>query len=91
MVGVVDGSAIRLFRRCWREKGRIVKIGRANGTGKTEIDATGLIVAPGFIDVHTHADEVADQPLAEIFSTWASPRSRRELPAGRRWTSAILP
>jgi N-acyl-D-aspartate/D-glutamate deacylase len=40
--------------------GRIAAIGKFRGSGKEEIDARGLVVAPGFIDVHTHADEVAD-------------------------------
>ena len=49
--------------------GKIVKIGAiAPGSGAVELDAKGLIVAPGFIDVHTHADEdVLTQPLAENF------------------------
>ena len=35
----------------------MAEIGRLNGTtADTVIDATGKIVAPGFVDVHTHLD-----------------------------------
>jgi N-acyl-D-amino-acid deacylase len=47
--------------------GRIAAIGQINSSAKEEVDAKGLIVAPGFIDVHTHADEVAERPAAENF------------------------
>jgi N-acyl-D-amino-acid deacylase len=36
--------------------GRIAAIGGVGGTGKREIDVTGLAVAPGFIDIKTHSD-----------------------------------
>jgi N-acyl-D-amino-acid deacylase len=49
------------------KRGRIAAMGRIQGRAKTEIDASGLIVAPGFIDVHTHADELAEMPVAENF------------------------
>ncbi|MEL0063731.1 MAG: amidohydrolase family protein [Gammaproteobacteria bacterium] len=38
------------------EDGRIVATGSISDTGKTEIDAAGKVVAPGFIDPHTHFD-----------------------------------
>lgn len=36
--------------------GRITAAGRIPGTGKEEIDAKGKLVAPGFVDIHTHYD-----------------------------------
>ena len=36
--------------------GLIVEVGQLTGSGKQEIDARGLLVTPGFVDIHTHYD-----------------------------------
>jgi N-acyl-D-aspartate/D-glutamate deacylase len=35
---------------------RVVAVGRLEGEAAKVVDASGLIVAPGFIDLHTHSD-----------------------------------
>ncbi|HVK11902.1 MAG TPA: D-aminoacylase [Gemmataceae bacterium] len=35
---------------------RVVAVGRVERPAKREIDARGLVVAPGFIDIHSHSD-----------------------------------
>jgi N-acyl-D-amino-acid deacylase len=67
---VVDGTGNSWFYADIAiSQGRIVKIGKLeNETAGRTIDATGLIIAPGFIDVHTHieGDEVRN-PTADNF------------------------
>ena len=36
--------------------GRIADVGEVSGTGREEIDAAGLLVTPGWVDIHTHYD-----------------------------------
>jgi N-acyl-D-amino-acid deacylase len=65
---VVDGTGNpAFFADIAIKDGHIAAIGRVTGSAKTELDITGLVVAPGFIDVHTHADDVAEMPRAENF------------------------
>ncbi len=54
---IVDGLRMPAFKGdIGVRSGRIVAIGNVQGTATREIDATGLIVAPGFMDIHTHYD-----------------------------------
>eukprot|EP01037_Dinobryon_pediforme_P010730 gene10730-10807_t len=36
--------------------GLITQVGEVTGAGRREIDAKGLLVTPGFVDIHTHYD-----------------------------------
>jgi N-acyl-D-aspartate/D-glutamate deacylase len=36
--------------------GRVVEVGAVAGRGREEIDAAGALVAPGWVDIHTHYD-----------------------------------
>ena len=36
--------------------GKISEVGRVSGTAREELDARGLLVTPGFVDIHTHYD-----------------------------------
>jgi N-acyl-D-amino-acid deacylase len=65
---VVDGTGNPAIHADVAIKDRkIAAIGRISAHAKQEFDAKGLVIAPGFIDVHTHAEDIDDQPLAENF------------------------
>ena len=54
---VVDGTGAPGFRADVGIKdGMIVAVGTVDDSGTTELDAEGLVVAPGIIDPHTHYD-----------------------------------
>ena len=55
---VVDGTQSQRYRAdVGIARGRIAQIGRLRGSDATRVlDASGQIVAPGFIDLHTHYD-----------------------------------
>ena len=52
------------------KNGKIAAVGKFSGKGTEEIDAKGLLVTPGFVDIHTHYDGQAtwDSHLAP--SSW---------------------
>lgn len=65
---VIDGTGAASRQAAVRIRGdRIVAVGAlAPQPGEQVIDAAGLVVAPGFIDLHSHADRGVDQrPDAE--------------------------
>jgi len=56
---VVDGTRAPRYRADVAVNGeRISALGSIPETGRYEIDASGLVVAPGFIDAHTHDDRL---------------------------------
>ncbi len=66
---IIDGTGNPWFRGSIGIKdGRIVKVGVIDAAeGAAVIDAKNQIVAPGFIDVHAHTEDIYSNPQAENF------------------------
>lgn len=66
---IIDGTGDARYRGDIAITGdKIVRLERGSiprGSAKRTIDATGLIVAPGFIDLHAHLDPVMNMPDAQ--------------------------
>jgi N-acyl-D-amino-acid deacylase len=68
---IVDGTGAPAMRGDVAiDRGRITEVGSVSGHASRVIDARGLIVAPGFIDPHTHYDaQICWDPLVTC-SSW---------------------
>ena len=62
---IVDGTGAQRFQGDVAiSDGLISEVGEVGGKGNREIDATGHVVSPGFVDLHTHLDaQIGWDPL----------------------------
>ncbi|MGB5077449.1 MAG: D-aminoacylase, partial [Sphingorhabdus sp.] len=68
---VVDGTGAAPFAADVAiDGGLITAVGHISTQGREEIDATGRIVAPGFVDIHTHYDGQATWDSEMGPSSW---------------------
>ena len=68
---VVDGTGVPARQADVAVRGgRIVAVGSGLGAAHRVIDATGLLVTPGFVDIHTHYDGQATWDSALTPSCW---------------------
>jgi N-acyl-D-aspartate/D-glutamate deacylase len=68
---VVDGTgAGRFVADVAVDGGVITAVGHISAQGREEIDATGKVVAPGFVDIHTHYDGQATWDSEMAPSSW---------------------
>lgn len=63
---IVDGTGASKFIGDVPIAGdRITEVGELSGSAEREIDASGKLVTPGFVDIHTHLDaQIAWDPIA---------------------------
>jgi hypothetical protein len=80
---IVDGTGNPWFQGDVAIKGdRIMAIGRVTGEAKRVINASNLVVTPGFIDMHSHSDWVlfedghAQSKIRQGVTGFSSARSR---------------
>lgn len=68
---IVDGTGGPSFKGDVAiDGGLITAVGKVDAKGREEIDATGKIVTPGFVDVHTHYDGQATWDAEMAPSSW---------------------
>ncbi len=68
---VVDGTGAGPVRADIAIDGdRITEVGVVTGRGERELDASGRIVTPGFVDIHTHLDAQLFWDPAASSSCW---------------------
>ena len=62
---IVDGTGAESFQGDLAiDDGLITAVGKVDSKGDREIDATGHVVSPGFVDLHTHLDaQIGWDPL----------------------------
>jgi N-acyl-D-aspartate/D-glutamate deacylase len=68
---IVDGTGGKSFEGDVAIEGnRIVEVGEVSGQGRREIDAKGMLVTPGWVDIHTHYDGQASWDPLLAPSSW---------------------
>ena len=68
---VVDGTGAAPFQADVAVRdGLIAAVGQLSGSAAEEIDARGLLVTPGFVDIHTHYDAQATWSEQMAPSSW---------------------
>ncbi len=68
---IIDGTGQAAFTGdVALEDGKIVQVGGKAGPARRDIDASGLLVAPGWVDVHTHYDGQATWDAELAPSSW---------------------
>src|ERR1044071_3899219 len=75
---VVDGPGRPRFEADVAVDGGVItEVGEVAGSGRREIDAHDLLVAPGWVDVHTHYDRQVTCAPALGPSRWHGAATRR--------------
>ena len=68
---IADGSGDEIFEGDVAVKsGMIVGVGNVHGRAPDEVEAKGMLVTPGFVDIHTHYDGQATWEERLVPSSW---------------------